>query len=146
MHHFQYKDGQLFCENVSVASLVKKYGTPLFVMDEQDFRARCREHAEAFGDPTLVHYASKAFLSVQVAKWVAEEGLSIDVCTSNGGDMFCTMRTAIGCQRGLDNAEAEASGVNASSRDELGPTDRTEMGAGDVFVVETPGGGGYGAA
>ncbi|HEX9185120.1 MAG TPA: hydantoinase B/oxoprolinase family protein [Burkholderiales bacterium] len=32
------------------------------------------------------------------------------------------------------------------SRVELGPTDRTEMGAGDVFVVETPGGGGYGAA
>ena len=31
------------------------------------------------------------------------------------------------------------------SRVELGPTDRTEMGAGDVFVVETPGGGGYGA-
>ncbi len=32
------------------------------------------------------------------------------------------------------------------SRVELGPTDRIEMGAGDVFVVETPGGGGYGAA
>jgi 5-oxoprolinase (ATP-hydrolysing) len=31
------------------------------------------------------------------------------------------------------------------SRVELGPTDRAEMGAGDVFVVETPGGGGYGA-
>jgi 5-oxoprolinase (ATP-hydrolysing) len=30
------------------------------------------------------------------------------------------------------------------SRTELGPTDRTEMAAGDVFVVETPGGGGYG--
>jgi 5-oxoprolinase (ATP-hydrolysing) len=30
-------------------------------------------------------------------------------------------------------------------RDELGPTDRTQMAAGDVFIIETPGGGGYGA-
>jgi cytosine/adenosine deaminase-related metal-dependent hydrolase len=44
---------------------------------------------------------------------------SIDVCTSTGGDMFGTIRTAIGCQRGLDNAAAEAAGVNASSREQL---------------------------
>jgi 5-methylthioadenosine/S-adenosylhomocysteine deaminase len=44
---------------------------------------------------------------------------SIDVCTSNGGDMFGTIRTAIGCQRGLDNAAAEAAGLNASSLDHL---------------------------
>jgi 5-methylthioadenosine/S-adenosylhomocysteine deaminase len=49
---------------------------------------------------------------------------SIDVCTSNGGDMFGTIRTAIGCQRGLDNADAEAAGVHASSRDEIGLTCR----------------------
>jgi cytosine/adenosine deaminase-related metal-dependent hydrolase len=50
--------------------------------------------------------------------------LSIDVCTSNGGDMFGTIRTAIGCQRGLDNAAAEAAGESASSRDEIGLTCR----------------------
>jgi 5-methylthioadenosine/S-adenosylhomocysteine deaminase len=44
---------------------------------------------------------------------------SIDVCSSNGGDMFGTIRTAIGCQRGLDNAAAEAAGLNASSLDQL---------------------------
>ncbi|MGA7984083.1 MAG: hydantoinase B/oxoprolinase family protein [Burkholderiales bacterium] len=31
------------------------------------------------------------------------------------------------------------------SRLELGPFDQVEMGAGDIFVIETPGGGGYGA-
>jgi 5-methylthioadenosine/S-adenosylhomocysteine deaminase len=44
---------------------------------------------------------------------------SIDVCSSNGGDMFGTMRTAIGCQRGLDNAAAEAAELDASSLDRL---------------------------
>lgn len=82
---------------VDVRALSEQYGTPLFVMDEQDFRARCREHAEAFGDPTLVHYASKAFLSVQVAKWVAEEGLSIDVCS--GGELAIALRADFPAER-----------------------------------------------
>ncbi len=83
--------------DVDVRGLAEQYGTPLFVMDEQDFRARCREHAEAFGDPTLVHYASKAFLSVQVAKWVAEEGLSIDVCS--GGELAIALRSDFPAER-----------------------------------------------
>jgi cytosine/adenosine deaminase-related metal-dependent hydrolase len=37
--------------------------------------------------------------------------LSIDVCSSNGGDMFGTMRAAIGVQRALDNDAAERAGV-----------------------------------
>ncbi|ANZ42895.1 diaminopimelate decarboxylase [Lentzea guizhouensis] len=82
---------------VDVRELAEQYGTPLFVMDEQDFRARCREHAEAFGDPTLVHYASKAFLSVQIAKWVAEEGLSIDVCS--GGELAIALRANFPAER-----------------------------------------------
>ena len=75
---------------VDVRDLTEAYGTPLFVMDEADFRARCREHAEAFGDPAAVHYACKAFLSVQIARWVAEEGLGIDVCS--GGELAIALR------------------------------------------------------
>jgi diaminopimelate decarboxylase len=59
-------------------------------MDEDDFRSRCRDHARAFGDPALVHYAAKAFLSVQIARWVAEEGLSLDVCS--GGELAIALR------------------------------------------------------
>ncbi|GLZ30178.1 diaminopimelate decarboxylase [Lentzea sp. NBRC 105346] len=82
---------------VDVRELAETYGTPLFVMDEQDFRARCREHAAAFGDPALVHYASKAFLSVQVARWVAEEGLSIDVCS--GGELAIALKADFPAER-----------------------------------------------
>ncbi|HEV7908499.1 MAG TPA: diaminopimelate decarboxylase [Pseudonocardiaceae bacterium] len=84
------EDGAVRVAGVDVRTLAEEFGTPLFVMDEADFRARCREHAEAFGDPMLVHYASKAFLSVGVARWVAEEGLSLDVCS--GGELAVALR------------------------------------------------------
>ncbi|QUF02719.1 diaminopimelate decarboxylase [Actinosynnema pretiosum subsp. pretiosum] len=83
-------DGVVTLGGVDVRALAEEHGTPLFVMDEADFRSRCAEHAAAFGDPSLVHYASKAFLSVAVARWVAEEGLSIDVCS--GGELAIALR------------------------------------------------------
>ncbi|HEX3782467.1 MAG TPA: diaminopimelate decarboxylase [Pseudonocardiaceae bacterium] len=91
------EDGVVRLAGVDVRDLAERYGTPLFVLDEADFRARCREHAEAFGDPALVHYASKAFLSVRVAKWVAEEGLSLDVCS--GGELAIALRAGFPAER-----------------------------------------------
>ncbi|GAA3880109.1 diaminopimelate decarboxylase [Saccharothrix violaceirubra] len=84
------EDGVVRLAGVDVRDLAERHGTPLFVLDEADFRSRCRDHAEAFGDPTRVHYASKAFLSVAVARFVAEEGLSIDVCS--GGELAIALR------------------------------------------------------
>ncbi|MGH3620535.1 MAG: diaminopimelate decarboxylase, partial [Sciscionella sp.] len=58
-------DGVVRLAGVDVRELAETYGTPLFVIDEADFRSRCREYMKAFTDPALVHYAGKAFLSVQ---------------------------------------------------------------------------------
>jgi diaminopimelate decarboxylase len=91
------EDGAVRIAGVDVRDLAAEYGTPLFVLDEQDFRARCREHAEAFGDPRLVHYAAKAFLSVQIARWVAEEGLCLDVCS--GGELAVALRAGFPAER-----------------------------------------------
>lgn len=90
-------DGAVRLAGVDVRELAETYGTPLFVMDEDDFRSRCRDHARAFGDPSLVHYASKAFLSVEIAKWVAEEGLSLDVCS--GGELAIALRAGFPPER-----------------------------------------------
>jgi 5-oxoprolinase (ATP-hydrolysing) len=51
---------------------------------------------------------------------------------------------------GMAGGEPGAAGKNYvlrrdGSRTELGPFDQTEMAAGDIFVIETPGGGGFGA-
>ncbi|HWF27334.1 MAG TPA: diaminopimelate decarboxylase [Mycobacterium sp.] len=70
---------------VPLTDLAQEYGTPLFVIDEDDFRSRCREIASAFGGGHNVHYAAKAFLCSEIARWIDEEGLSLDVCT--GGEL-----------------------------------------------------------
>jgi diaminopimelate decarboxylase len=70
---------------VPLTDLAQEYGTPLFVIDEDDFRSRCREIASAFGGGKNVHYAAKAFLCSEIARWIDEESLSLDVCT--GGEL-----------------------------------------------------------
>ncbi|HWM05159.1 MAG TPA: diaminopimelate decarboxylase, partial [Actinophytocola sp.] len=74
-------DGAVRLAGVEVGELAETYGTPLFVVDEADFRARCAEHAAAFGAAQQVHYAAKAFLCSEIVRWVAAQGLSLDVCT-----------------------------------------------------------------
>ena len=78
-------DGVLRLAGADCRELATEYGTPLFVTDEADFRSRCVEYVAAFGEPSLVHYAAKAFLCTEVARWVADEGLSLDVCS--GGEL-----------------------------------------------------------
>lgn len=76
-------DGGVEIAGVALTDLVAEYGTPLFVVDEEDFRSRCRDMARAFGGGERVHYASKAFLTRRIAQWVAEEGLCLDIASEN---------------------------------------------------------------
>ena len=76
-------NGVVSIGGVSLTELVAEYGTPLYVFDEQDFRSRCRDMAQAFGGPDHVHYASKAFITKRIVRWVDEEGLCLDVASLN---------------------------------------------------------------
>ncbi len=82
-------DGAIRVGGVSVGDLVAEHGTPAYLIDEADWRTRARAWLAAFGeyDPAEppVHYAGKAFLSKAVARWAAEEGLGLDVCS--GGEL-----------------------------------------------------------
>src|SRR4051812_20633284 len=73
-------DGALVLAGVDVRDLAAEFGTPAYLLDEADFRSRCRDFTAAFGADD-VHYAAKAFCSVAALRWVAEEGLGLDVCT-----------------------------------------------------------------
>lgn len=90
-------DGSLRVGGVDVRDLAAEYGTPLFVLDEDDFRSRCRDFAGAYGDPGVVHYAAKAFLCTEVARWIAAEGLSLDVCS--GGELAIALRAGFPPER-----------------------------------------------
>ena len=92
--------GVLAIGGVDVRDLALEYGTPAYVLDEDDFRERCRQWRVAFragaadGD---VYYAGKSFLCVAVARWVAAEGLSLDVCT--GGELAVAERAGFPADR-----------------------------------------------
>jgi diaminopimelate decarboxylase len=77
-------DGVLTVAGVDVRDLAEEYGTPFYLVDEEAFRSRCRTWREALPDGE-VSYAGKAFLCRAAARWVAEEGLGLDVCT--GGEL-----------------------------------------------------------
>ena len=90
-------DGVVEIGGVSIDDLAEQFGTPLFVIDEADFRSRCADMLAAFGPYGRVHYASKAFLCTEIAKWVQAEGLSLDVCT--GGELAIALRAGFPPER-----------------------------------------------
>ncbi|GAA4265070.1 diaminopimelate decarboxylase [Frondihabitans peucedani] len=92
--------GRLVVGGVAAEDLAARFGTPLYVVDEADFRARAAEARRVFDDEARrigttakVYYAGKAFLSGAVARWVAEAGLSVDVCT--GGELAVALRSGV---------------------------------------------------
>lgn len=95
-----------------VRTLVQTYGSPLYVYDEADVRGRAREFVAAysiFDRPTAVHYATKAFLTTKVARWLTEEGLGLDV--ASGGEL------AIALAAGVDPARLMMHGNNKSEEE-----------------------------
>ncbi|MFF0494708.1 diaminopimelate decarboxylase [Nocardia sp. NPDC004068] len=136
-------DGVVRLAGVPVTELAEKFGTPLFVVDEDDFRSRCRDMVRAFGANARVHYASKAFLCGEIARWVRDEGLSLDVCS--GGELAVALHAGFPAKRialhGNNKSVAEleaavAAGVGHVVVDSLIEIDRLEAVAGRAGVVQ----------
>lgn len=90
-------DGVVRVAGVPVTELAQQFGTPLFVIDEDDFRGRCRDVAAAFGGGANVHYAAKAFLCSEIVRWIDQEGLCLDVST--GGELAVALRADFPAER-----------------------------------------------
>ena len=101
-------DGLLHVGGRAVADVVADVNTPAYLLDEDDFRGRARAFRDAFSDYE-VFYAGKAFLCTTVARWVAEEGLSLDVCTD--GELTVALRA------GVDPARIGFHGNNKSHKE-----------------------------
>ena len=86
----RFEIDHLTIAGVSAADLAAEFGTPLFVVDEGDFKERAKEWKSAlesaFGESAgTVYYAAKSFISKEIARWVAGTGIGLDVCT--GGEL-----------------------------------------------------------
>ena len=80
--------GNLEISGCDAVELAKKYGTPIYVMDEVTLRKIAREYKDAFSSYKKVNmmYASKALMTSQIAKILHEEGFGFDVVS--GGEIF----------------------------------------------------------
>jgi diaminopimelate decarboxylase len=87
MDHFHYRDGQLYCEDISVATLAEAYGTPLYVYSQGMFLETLKTLQTAFAevDP-LVCYSVKANSNLGILKVLAEHGSGFDVVS--GGELI----------------------------------------------------------
>ncbi len=88
-------DGHLLIGGADALELAVEFGTPLFVYDEEQLRARCREAVAAFGDG--VAYATKAFLTTAMARLAFEEGMHLDVAT--GGELFMALHAGVPAEK-----------------------------------------------
>lgn len=102
---------ELTISSIPASALAKEFGTPSFIMDEADFRDRAAAWNsalnKAFGSNAgTVYYAAKAFICVEVARWIKDIGIGIDVCT--GGEL------AVALKGGINPAKIEVHGNNKS--------------------------------
>ena len=94
--------GHLCLAGVDTVDLAKKYGTPLYLMDEDRIRERCRTYTcamrDAFGDDARPLYASKAASFRAIYRIMKEEGMGVDVVSS--GEVY----TAVSAGFPMENA------------------------------------------
>ncbi|AWV34848.1 MULTISPECIES: diaminopimelate decarboxylase [Paenibacillus] len=92
--------GHLEIGGCDVTELKAEYGTPLYILDEQLVRQRCREYMDAFKASGLgfqVAYASKAFSVMAMVRLADEEGLSLDVVSD--GELYTALQAGFPAER-----------------------------------------------
>ncbi|MFG3052694.1 diaminopimelate decarboxylase [Kitasatospora sp. NPDC048239] len=117
--------GEVLVGGVGLAEAAERFGTPLYVLDEAEVRARARAYRRALPQAEVL-YAAKAFLCSAMAEWVAEEGLGLDVCSA--GELWLAAAAGFPAQRILLHG-------NAKTPDELRLARRLRVGR---IVIDGP--------
>ncbi len=92
--------GAIEVAGLDLVTAAHQFGTPVMVMDEADVRARAVGIRTAFerefariGSAAKVYYGAKAFLCTEIARWVVEDGLNIDIST--GGELAVALAAGV---------------------------------------------------
>ena len=94
MHHFEYRNGRLYAEDVDLAALAREVGTPFYVYSEATLRRHARVFAKAFaGADPLVAFSVKANSNLAVLKILASEGAGADVVSA--GELYRALKAGI---------------------------------------------------
>ena len=108
MNGFAYREGALYCEEVSLAEIAARAHTPCYVYSGAGILENFRAYDESFGDaPHLVCYAVKANSNLSVLRLLAEAGAGFDIVS--GGELFRVLKA------GGDPAKVVFSGVGKTA-------------------------------
>lgn len=93
--------GHLTIGGCDTVDLVRRYGTPLYVMDETQIRAHCRAFVQSMEDNYDGHgrvlFASKAFCCKEMCRIIASEDMGLDVVS--GGELYTALSAGFPADR-----------------------------------------------
>lgn len=142
MDYFNYRDGQLFAEDVPVADIAAQFGTPAYVYSRATLERHYRAYDEALsGRPHLVCYAVKANSNLAVLNVLARLGAGFDIVSAGelervlraGGDPARVVFSGVGKQP-WEMRRALAVGVRCFNVESDTELDRLNEVAGDMGV------------
>lgn len=110
MHHFQYRQNELYCESIPLTQLAQQVGTPCYVYSYATLRHHFQVFDEAFTDvPHLTCFAAKANSNLAILKLFGSLGGGVDIVS--GGELFRARNAGIPADRivysGVGKTQAE---------------------------------------
>jgi len=110
MHHFQYKNNELHCEEVPVSRIAKEIGTPFYLYSHATLRQHFRAFDGAFSDVAhLTCFSMKSNSNLAILKLFALEGGGVDIVS--GGELYRALKA------GVDPKKIVYSGVGKTRED-----------------------------
>lgn len=94
MNDFQYREGELYCEDVPLSRIAKEVGTPCYVYSHHTLVRHFRVYDSAFQNiPHIVAFAMKANSNLAVLRLMAKEGSGVDIVS--GGELFRALKAGV---------------------------------------------------
>jgi diaminopimelate decarboxylase len=110
MDHFNYLNGELYCEDVPLRQIAEKVGTPAYVYSAGTFLEHYKRIARAFAEvKPLICYSIKSCSNLHLIKLLAEQGAGMDVVS--GGELYRALKA------GVDPAKIVYAGVGKTDQE-----------------------------
>jgi diaminopimelate decarboxylase len=94
MHKFEYRDGELYCEQVPVSRIVKELGTPCYIYSHATLVRHFQVYDRAFAAiPHIIAFAMKANSNLAILRLMAKEGSGVDIVS--GGELFRALKAGV---------------------------------------------------
>lgn len=98
MHHFQYQNNELYCEEVPVLEIARDVGTPFYLYSHATLRQHFRAFDGAFqGITHLTCFSMKSNSSLAILRLFAQEGGGVDIVS--GGELYRALRAGVDPQK-----------------------------------------------